>query len=425
MHHFASPMCSQEWAAAAQCIDPYWNSLDSGFCGTDEAAAFAMMSFAQHPYGQSAATCLALQQHAQQQDLFREDWPRATYNDVPYWNAHEAQHMRQCGVHEAEAEHMRQCGVHEAEALATMGFPPCVQSADEYMVIQEEIRELREQQLQLYLKLQQSPIDGAGSVCADSSAGVAANSSPCMLPPQLFSSFRKPRAQRRLEAEPGPVLHAPNLQAPAKAQHPGEAVTRPGVRKMQTLSASLQALADEDPDCLFVVRRINKLGFKAVRTLKRHFSAHGRVVKVLLAHSTVRQNSVSKSLTRRRPSSLGFVHMASSEGAQQILALGSEHEVSGILIRVQRFERQSCEEEFEEEQSDFEESPSGGKPDNGLDRQMSEESEESPSDVKFDDGLDRQISDASTSAATSVSNQTADSGLDSDETSSRCNSSSI
>jgi hypothetical protein len=102
---------------------------------------------------------------------------------------------------------------------------------------------------------------------------------------------------------------------------------------------------------LFIVRRINKLGFKAVRTLKRHFSAHGQVAKVLLAHSTVRQHGDPSCHARRRPSSLGFVQMANAEAVSKVLAFGAEQEVDGVMIRVQSFERQrisECEKEDNE-----------------------------------------------------------------------------
>jgi hypothetical protein len=109
---------------------------------------------------------------------------------------------------------------------------------------------------------------------------------------------------------------------------------------VQTLSTSLQLLSGEEPDCLFIVRRINKLGFKAARKLKQHFSTYGSVVRVLVAHSTVRQHGDPQSHARRRPSSLGFVHMATADAVGQVLALGLEQEVDGSVIRVQRFERQ-------------------------------------------------------------------------------------
>lgn len=111
-------------------------------------------------------------------------------------------------------------------------------------------------------------------------------------------------------------------------------------RQVQTLSTSLQILSNEDPDCLFIVRRINKLGFKAARTLKRHFTAYGSVVRVLAAHSTVRQHGDPQCHARRRPSSLGFVQMANADAVCKILALGDEQDIDGALIRVQRFRRQ-------------------------------------------------------------------------------------
>lgn len=122
-------------------------------------------------------------------------------------------------------------------------------------------------------------------------------------------------------------------------------------RQARTLSTSLQVLCHEDPDCLFVVRRINKLGFHACRSLKRHFAAQGSVVRVLSAHSTVRQHGDTQGLVRRRPSSLGFVQMASAKAVQKILAFGTEHIVDGCAIIVQRFERQHGDALLEDEAS--------------------------------------------------------------------------
>jgi hypothetical protein len=143
-----------------------------------------------------------------------------------------------------------------------------------------------------------------------------------------------------------------DARLPQKAMDRTKALSAAGhgqSRKVQTLSTSLQLLSGEDPDCLFIVRRINKLGFKAVRTLKRHFSAYGPVLKVLLAHSTVRQHGDPASHARRRPSSLGFIQMTSADATNKVLALGNEHQVDGVSIRVQRFERQRMTEEEEDE----------------------------------------------------------------------------
>lgn len=110
-------------------------------------------------------------------------------------------------------------------------------------------------------------------------------------------------------------------------------------QKVQTLATSLQVLSQEDPRCIFIVRRINKLGFKAPRKLKSYFQGFGHVVRILVAHSTVRQSCEPKSMSRRRPSSLGFVQMRRIDDVQKVLALGKEQQVDGITIVVQQFER--------------------------------------------------------------------------------------
>jgi hypothetical protein len=118
-------------------------------------------------------------------------------------------------------------------------------------------------------------------------------------------------------------------------------------RAPQTLSTSLRKLEDVDPACVVIVRRINKLGFKATRALKHHFSAYGQVVQVLLAHSTAKQFSDQQFVTKRRPTNLGYIQMASAEMVMKILADGEERDVEGVQIAVQRFQRPS---EVEEEQ---------------------------------------------------------------------------
>jgi len=115
----------------------------------------------------------------------------------------------------------------------------------------------------------------------------------------------------------------------------------PGQVQAMTLSMSLQLLSKEDSSTLFVVRCINKLGFKAAQKLKAHFAWYGHVVRVLVAHSTLKQTGNPQlNLLRRRPSSLGFIHMARAEAVRQVLLRGEEHEVDGCMIRVQQFQRQ-------------------------------------------------------------------------------------
>lgn len=129
-------------------------------------------------------------------------------------------------------------------------------------------------------------------------------------------------------------------------------------RAPQTLSTSLQIIENEDPECLVIVRRISKLGFKATRALKNHFSAQGPVVKVLLAHSTARQYCDQQFHVKRRPSNLGFVQMGSAEHVKKVLALGSIQEVDGVSICVQPFEKHDhLDEQAEEDAADAEDVP--------------------------------------------------------------------
>jgi hypothetical protein len=206
------------------------------------------------------------------------------------------------------------------------------------------------EQQQLLAELQQLPYDPC-SVRRDFSHP------PTMAQNQLQHRLMSRGAQSPLASPmpPGKMLASDSPKATQKAAADrSKAALGASARRVQTLSTSLQLLSNEDPDCLFIVRRINKLGFKAVRTLKRHFSAQGPVAKVLLAHSTVRQHGDPTCHARRRPSSLGFVQMANAESVIKVLALGAEQEVDGVLIRVQCFERQRIA-ECEKEENDAEE----------------------------------------------------------------------
>jgi len=126
---------------------------------------------------------------------------------------------------------------------------------------------------------------------------------------------------------------------------------RSSSRKMQTLSTSLQLLSNVNEEHLFIVRRIHKLGFKAGRVLKRYFSIFGTVVRVLVAHSTVRSDGDSHCYARRRPSSLGFIQMSSTTAVDKILQMGPELEIGGSVIRIQKFHRQHADEAAAEEQA--------------------------------------------------------------------------
>jgi len=174
----------------------------------------------------------------------------------------------------------------------------------------------------------------------------------------LDSVIRQQATPQQLQMQRPQQLQKPKVQAAAPARKTSNAdgaEKQQAAKPSQTLSSSLQMLSGEDPDCLFIVRRINKLGFKASRILKQHFSSYGSVVRVLVAHSTVRQQGdESGQGVRRRPSSLGFVQMQSAEAVRRVLAAGGEQQVKGASIRVQKFEQKLVgEDEHEEAQDDI------------------------------------------------------------------------
>jgi hypothetical protein len=106
-----------------------------------------------------------------------------------------------------------------------------------------------------------------------------------------------------------------------------------------TLQTHLKALGNEDPSCIFIVRKVNRLGFRSVETLTKFFSQHNTLVKVLVAHSKVKRNQSGSSELYLRPGSIGFVLMKTPESVQNILAQGPTITVQGISIRVQAFSR--------------------------------------------------------------------------------------
>jgi len=106
-----------------------------------------------------------------------------------------------------------------------------------------------------------------------------------------------------------------------------------------TLRRHLEDLKNVDERCIFITRRINKLGFRSRVPLEQHFARYGKVVQVLVAHSKVKPFQHSSSVPRTRPGNFGLIVMDSPEAVQQVLAEGVEQVVAGVQIQVQMFER--------------------------------------------------------------------------------------
>lgn len=232
-----------------------------------------------------------------------------------------------------------------------------IQRANEAQVCPEHIAVLAQLRLQVHLE-QLRLLENLRRLGQDSGSGIQ-NKVPTAAPELVHVAGMLPEASRAGPdaAQPKEVSTGPKKTKAGKAAKAQQSEESPKVvpasdgsqpsaapkasgKQVQTLSSSLQSLSNENPACLFIVRRINKLGFKAARTLKRYFSTLGPVVRVLVAHSTVKAHGDQPSHARRRPSSLGFVHMENAEAVARVLALGEEQEVDGTRIRVQKFERQ-------------------------------------------------------------------------------------
>jgi len=108
-----------------------------------------------------------------------------------------------------------------------------------------------------------------------------------------------------------------------------------------TLRSHLTQLTGEDEKCIFIARRINKLGFSSREILQKHFSKYGEVARVLVAHSRVRNIRETNGQVWVRPGGLGLIVMKDAQVVQKILEMGEEQNVAGHTVRVQAFQRPS------------------------------------------------------------------------------------
>jgi hypothetical protein len=117
---------------------------------------------------------------------------------------------------------------------------------------------------------------------------------------------------------------------------------------LTNMKTQLQALLTEDPATVFIARRINKLGFSSAEYLRTHFRSYGEVKNIYVSHSRVKVNlprnfrgerRSSDTRQRLRPASLAFVVMTSTDSTARILADGPEHNVNGVTVLLQSFQR--------------------------------------------------------------------------------------
>ncbi|CAK0794558.1 unnamed protein product [Prorocentrum cordatum] len=107
-----------------------------------------------------------------------------------------------------------------------------------------------------------------------------------------------------------------------------------GANQAGTIGSCLQSLCREDSRHVFVVRRVNTLGFEAPGALALHFSAFGRVRRVLATQSKVAAQS---GRSRIRPGGIAYVVMADAESVGRILQTGPQQTVASRIISVEPY----------------------------------------------------------------------------------------
>jgi hypothetical protein len=104
-----------------------------------------------------------------------------------------------------------------------------------------------------------------------------------------------------------------------------------------SLRQDLELLRTRQPDHVIIVRKIKKLGFESPQLLDDHFSQYGEVKELLVAHSHIKP-SAKRPNGRVRPAALGFVVMATQEGAQNAFKAGAEQMINDMSIELASFE---------------------------------------------------------------------------------------
>jgi hypothetical protein len=110
-------------------------------------------------------------------------------------------------------------------------------------------------------------------------------------------------------------------------------------RRLLLIATQLNALQEEDPSKIIIVRKIHRLGFESASILTEHYSKIGPVVKVLLSNAHEKQ--AASFSVRLRPSGIGFVLFENAADAAAALALGECHHVAGAEVHVREFKRKT------------------------------------------------------------------------------------
>jgi hypothetical protein len=100
------------------------------------------------------------------------------------------------------------------------------------------------------------------------------------------------------------------------------------------IATHMKDLEDEDPDCILMIRHVQRLGFDSAEILRVHYNRYGTVVKVLLSNRHEKQASA-----RLRPSGIALVLMQNPEDVANVLKVGEVQTIHGVEVHLRVFKR--------------------------------------------------------------------------------------
>mmetsp|Transcript_9470 Transcript_9470/g.16284 ORF Transcript_9470/g.16284 Transcript_9470/m.16284 type:complete len:324 (-) Transcript_9470:355-1326(-) len=160
-------------------------------------------------------------------------------------------------------------------------------------------------------------------------------------PSTSLDSLPSPRQFMGKHSQPGKM----RFDTKSTQNSKGKNAPNPDRKKDETMKAQLEALKLEDPECVFIVRGINKLGFSSPKILRAFFSRYGEVKEIYVSPSRVKSmyrygdQRSTEAHWRLRAAPLGFVVMKYPKATASILADGPEQDVNGVTVRFQPFHR--------------------------------------------------------------------------------------
>jgi len=308
---------SRTWAAAL--------SATAGICGAgDGTSPSDIVSLIREL--DSAAQESEKAVHRRQQSLIRE----ATTLKV--WIEQQQQTVRH--VPNATAQLLEQ----QAQQLHTLSQ---FQAQEHQDLHKQQLQALLQVLQQLQGQLLAQGLDGLGSAAPAQQMPPTQfeAAAPAPMPVAMLNSLPPAPGLEAVVSNPSMLEPETEITAALQQRDQGKSKGDEQLTVEETLRAHLMQVQSEDPECIFIARRINKLGFRSKEILRHHYSQYDKVSRVLVAHSKVKPFRDASGHLRTRPGGLGLIVMDSKEAVRRILAPGEEQLIAGHTIRVQAFHR--------------------------------------------------------------------------------------